>query len=468
MKHRRIGSLEVSVVGLGGNSFGTDFFGARCDQREVTRIVNAALDAGVNLIDTAEEYSITSFLGEGHSEELIGAALGRRRDEAVIATKFLNSSEADPQQRGPARIIAAAEASLRRLGTDRIDLYQQHQPDPDTPIEETLEALDRLVGDGKVREVGCCNFTADMLDAATDAANRSSLAPFRSSQVQFRLTQMQYSLLERPSDDVLGAAQRNAMVILAYFPLASGLLTGKYRRGEPPPSDSRLASDGPVSAMLRQGILADPAAPIRRAAGDGRTAVGVRGGAGPLAAGAGGLVAGRPTPRGIGHRRGDQSGTGSRQCRRRGLGSHGRRPHRGRDSRSPGRSFRRPSRLTGSRVAERDGGGSQGGEGGTGGVGGVAAPGGRHDLGFVHPFDEYEVQRQGPADHQVESGHRTVTGVLAAERHSERLGQICDIGHGILELQGRLDRRAVEVGAVGDQLSALGSDGKGRPNRGPG
>ncbi len=256
MKHRRIGSLEVSVVGLGGNSFGTDFFGARCDQREVTRIVNAALDAGVNLIDTAEEYSITSFLGEGHSEELIGAALGRRRDEAVIATKFLNSSEADPQQRGPARIIAAAEASLRRLGTDRIDLYQQHQPDPDTPIEETLEALDRLVGDGKVREVGCCNFTADMLDAATDAANRSSLAPFRSSQVQFRSTQMQYSLLERPSDDVLEAAQRNALVILAYFPLASGLLTGKYRRGEPPPSDSRLASDGPVSAMLRQGILA--------------------------------------------------------------------------------------------------------------------------------------------------------------------------------------------------------------------
>ncbi len=249
MKRRRIGSLEVSVVGLGGNSFGTDFFGARCDQRQVTRILNAALDAGVNLIDTAEEYSITSFLGEGHSEELIGAALGRRRDEAVIATKFLNSSETDPQQRGPARIVAAAEASLRRLGTDRIDLYQQHQPDPDTPIEATLEALDRLGRDGKVREIGCCNFTADMLDAATGVASRSSVAPFRSSQVQ-------YSLLERPPADVLGAVERNDMVILAYFPLASGLLTGKYRRGEPPPLDSRLASDGPVSAMLRQGILA--------------------------------------------------------------------------------------------------------------------------------------------------------------------------------------------------------------------
>jgi aryl-alcohol dehydrogenase-like predicted oxidoreductase len=180
---------------------------------------------------------------------LIGAALGSRRDEAIIATKFLNTSEADVGQRGPARIVAAAEASLRRLGTDRIDLYQQHQPDPDTPIEATLEALDRLVGEGKVREVGCCNFTAEMLDIATGAARRASLPAFRS-------TQIQYSLLERPPADVLGAAERNDMVVLAYFPLASGVLTGKYRRGEPPPSDSRLASDGVVSTMLRQGIMA--------------------------------------------------------------------------------------------------------------------------------------------------------------------------------------------------------------------
>ncbi len=249
MKRSQIGSLQVSIVGLGGNNFGTDFFGTRCDQREVTRIVNSALDAGINLIDTAEEYSITSFLGEGHSEELIGAALRTRRDEAIIATKFLNTSEADPQQRGTARIVAAVEASLRRLGTDRIDLYQQHQPDPDTPIETTLEALDRLVRDGKVREVGCCNCTADMLDAASGVAGRSSFAAFRSCQVQ-------YSLLERPPEDVLAAAERNGTLILGYFPLASGLLSGKYRRGEPPPSDSRLASDGPVSAMLRQGLMA--------------------------------------------------------------------------------------------------------------------------------------------------------------------------------------------------------------------
>jgi aryl-alcohol dehydrogenase-like predicted oxidoreductase len=249
MKRRRLGSLEVSVVGLGANSFGTDFFGARCGQRDVTGIVNAALDAGINLIDTAEEYSITSFLGEGHSEEMIGVALGRRRDEAVIASKFLNRSEEQPEQRGAARIVAAAEASLRRLGTDRIDLYQQHQPDPDTPIEETLEALDRLVRAGKVREVGCCNFTAAMLDAAGEAADRCSVAPYQSCQLQ-------YSLLERPPLDVLAAVERNGMSILAYFPLASGLLTGKYRRGEPPRPDSRLGADAAVSTMLREGILA--------------------------------------------------------------------------------------------------------------------------------------------------------------------------------------------------------------------
>jgi aryl-alcohol dehydrogenase-like predicted oxidoreductase len=249
MKRRRVGALEVSVVGLGGNSFGTDFFGARCDQSVVTAIVNTALDAGINFIDTAEEYSITSFLGEGHSEELIGVALGRRRDEAVIASKFLNRSETDPEQRGAERIVAAVEASLKRLRTDRIDLYQQHQPDPDTPIEETLEALDRLVRAVKVREVGCCNFSAGMLDSAGEAAARGSVAPYQSCQLQ-------YSILERPPDDVLDGVDRNGMSVLAYFPLASGLLTGKYRRGEPPPPHSRLGADAVVSTMLRQGILA--------------------------------------------------------------------------------------------------------------------------------------------------------------------------------------------------------------------
>ncbi len=237
------------MVGLGGNNFGTDFFGTRCEQREVTRIVHAALDAGITLIDTAEEYSITSFLGEGHSEELIGVALRSRRDEAVIATKFSNNDEHDPAARGATRIVAAVEASLRRLGTDRIDLFQQHQPDAETPLDEILEALDVLVRDGKVREVGCGNFTADMLDEATAVAARTGARPYRSCQLQ-------YSVLERPPTDVLAAVARNQMSILAYFPLASGLLTGKYRRGEPPPSDSRLGADGVVSTMLRQGIMA--------------------------------------------------------------------------------------------------------------------------------------------------------------------------------------------------------------------
>ena len=145
--------------------------------------------------------------------------------------------------------MAAVDASLRRLGTDRIDLYQQHQPDPFTPIEEILEALDGLVRAGKVREVGCSNFTGEMLDNAAETAARSSLTPYRSCQAQ-------YSVLERPSDDVIAAADRHDIALLAYFPLASGLLTGKYRRGQEPPPDSRLGADGLVSSMLRDGIMA--------------------------------------------------------------------------------------------------------------------------------------------------------------------------------------------------------------------
>ena len=160
-----------------------------------------------------------------------------------------SSTPASLTQRSAARIVAAAEASLQRLGTDRIDLYQQHQPDPQTPIDEILEALDRLVSAGKVREVGCCNFVAEQIDAAAETADRRSLAPYRSNQVQ-------YSLLERPPDDVLRAVTNRGMSILAYFPLANGLLSGKYRRGQTPPSDWRLGADAPVSTMLRQGLLA--------------------------------------------------------------------------------------------------------------------------------------------------------------------------------------------------------------------
>lgn len=260
MRYRSIGQLEVSVVGLGGNNFGTDFFGGSCEFPEVDRILGAALDAGVNLVDTAEEYSITSFLGEGRSEEVLGQALRGRRDEFVVASKFDNRTEHDPAERGERRIVAAVEASLRRLGTDHIDLYQQHQPDPELPQEEVLAALDRLVRAGKVREVGCCNFDAAQIDAAAASAHSLGISPFRSCQLQ-------YNLFERPADEVLAAARRNDVAVLAYFPLASGLLTGKYRASGPAPTEGRLVADGVVSQMLREGLMArrPPLSPERLA-----------------------------------------------------------------------------------------------------------------------------------------------------------------------------------------------------------
>jgi aryl-alcohol dehydrogenase-like predicted oxidoreductase len=249
MKSRKVGTLDVSVVGVGCNNFGTDFFGPGCDQKTVTRIVNTALDAGITLFDTAEEYSITSYLGEGHSEELLGTALRGRRDEAVVATKFLNTSEHSPGEIGADRIVAALEASLQRLGTDRIDLYQQHFPDPRQPMDETLEALDRLVRAGKVREIGCCNVSAAGVDDAAKVASDHGTGSFRSCQLQF-------SVLERPGTDVIAALARHDIGLLAYFPLASGLLTGKYRRDTAPPPGSRLGADAMVSQFLRDGIMA--------------------------------------------------------------------------------------------------------------------------------------------------------------------------------------------------------------------
>ena len=249
MQYRRIGGLEVSVVGLGGNSFGTEMFGTGADQAETTRIVDAALDAGITLIDTAEEYSIPSFLGDNRSEEVLGVALRGRRDRVVIASKFQNHREDAPDQRGADRIVAAVEGSLTRLGTDRVDLYQQHFPDADTPIDEILEALDRLVRDGKVCEVGTCNFDGPMLDAAADAAAAGGFAPYRSNQIQF-------SVLEPAAPEVVSTMHRLGTPALAYFPLAHGLLTGKYRRGETPPATVRLGTDTMVSTMFRDGMMA--------------------------------------------------------------------------------------------------------------------------------------------------------------------------------------------------------------------
>ena len=225
MTTRSIGELEVSVAGLGCNNFG-----GRIDAAASQAVVDAALDAGVTHFDTADLY------GGGKSEEFLGQALGSRRAEAVIATKFGMLPPPDQLSGGhPDWVARAVEDSLRRLGTDYIDLYWLHQPDPATPVGDTLAALDRLVDAGKVRELGCSNFSAAQLDEAATAAAERGVRPFVT-------VQNEYSLLHRePEAEVLPACRRLELSLVPYFPLASGLLTGKYAPGEPPPPGTRLA-----------------------------------------------------------------------------------------------------------------------------------------------------------------------------------------------------------------------------------
>jgi aryl-alcohol dehydrogenase-like predicted oxidoreductase len=252
LKTRQLGSLEVSVVGLGTNNFGTDFFGKSCNLHEATRIISAALDAGVNFLDTAEEYSTRSRNGTGQSEQFIGQALqklGTRRDELVIATKFLNEDLAAPGEHGPKRIIRALEGSLRRLNVERVDLYQQHRPDPDTPLDDTLGALDTLIHQGKVREIGCSNFTGAQIDAAQQVSAWHGLPAFVTSQSR-------YNLLEGPREEgALEGCIRNSLMLLPYYPLASGLLTGKFGRDGVPPAGSRLAEHTTISDRLKGSLL---------------------------------------------------------------------------------------------------------------------------------------------------------------------------------------------------------------------
>jgi aryl-alcohol dehydrogenase-like predicted oxidoreductase len=226
MEMRKLGSLEVTLVGLGCNNFGM-----RADEEQSAAVVHAALDAGINLFDTADVY------GGTRSEQYLGRALGDHRDEVMIATKFVAPIDDDPSHAGAsARWVAeAVEGSLRRLGTDRIDLYQQHGPDPNVPIEETLEALDRLVRAGKVREIGNSNFSGEQIDEAASVSESNGLARFVSAQNHFNV------LHRDPLRDVVPACARLGVGILPYFPLASGLLTGKYRRGEPPAAGTRLS-----------------------------------------------------------------------------------------------------------------------------------------------------------------------------------------------------------------------------------
>lgn len=234
METRSVGALKVTVVGVGCNNFGR-----RIGAEETARVVGAALDAGVDFFDTADIY------GDTRSEELLGRALGARRRDAVVATKF--GMAVDDRRKGarPEYVRSALEDSLRRLGTDHVDLYQLHQPDPQTPVTETLGALDDLVREGKVREIGCSNFSAEQLVEAHEAA--------RYGAARFVSVQNEYSLLHRePEAAVLPECARLGLGFIPYFPLASGLLTGKYRHGEPAPPGSRLSGGG-----LRDRFLAE-------------------------------------------------------------------------------------------------------------------------------------------------------------------------------------------------------------------
>ena len=234
---RRIGSLEVPVVGLGCNNFGS-----RLDEGRTRRVVDAALEDGVTFFDTADIY------GRTQSETFLGRILEGRRDRVVIATKF--GMEVDRTRRGaaPAYVRRALEDSLRRLRTDRIDLYQLHEPDPATPIADTLGALDGLVREGKVRQIGCSNFSgAQLLEAS--AAMKEGAARFIS-------VQNELNLLDRADEhDALPVTEQLGLAYIPYFPLANGLLTGKYRPGVVP-EGSRLASSRRAEQLLTDGTFA--------------------------------------------------------------------------------------------------------------------------------------------------------------------------------------------------------------------
>jgi aryl-alcohol dehydrogenase-like predicted oxidoreductase len=221
METRRIASFEVSVVGLGCNNFGS-----RIDIATTRDVIDAALDEGITFLDTADIY------GGTRSESFIGEILEGRRDRVAIATKVgMRRPPHVPGGASPDYVRSAVDASLTRLRTDRIDLYQLHEPRPETPIADTLGALGELVREGKVREIGCSNFSAEQLREARDAAPGA----------RFVSVQNELNLLDRDDEnDGLAEAGRQGLAYLPYFPLASGRLTGKYRRGERPPAGSRL------------------------------------------------------------------------------------------------------------------------------------------------------------------------------------------------------------------------------------
>ena len=236
MEYRRLGKsgLKVSEVGLGGNNFGW-----WADEPTSVAVINHALDIGINFIDTADVYD------RGHSEEFVGKAVKDKRSQVIIATKFGNAMGDGPNERGGSRyyIIKAVDASLRRLQTDYIDLYQMHLPDLTTPIEETLRALDDLVLAGKVRYIGCSNFAAWQLCEALWTSKANNLQSFVTVQPRYNLYDRQ---IER---ELVPCCQAYSIGVIPYSPLAGGFLTGKYRQGEAPP-DGRLTGQMSLSSGL--------------------------------------------------------------------------------------------------------------------------------------------------------------------------------------------------------------------------
>jgi aryl-alcohol dehydrogenase-like predicted oxidoreductase len=240
-EYRNLGrsGLKVSQACLGAMNFGEDEH-APCDETEARRIIDAFLDAGHNFIDTANVYT------GGQSERVVGRAIASKREQVVLATKGRGPQGPGPNDAGLSRLhlTRALEASLRRLGTDYVDLYQVHAWDPDTPIEETMATLDTFVRDGKVRYIGCSNFTGSQIVEAQWAASRANLTPFISLQPR-------YSLIAREIEtDVLPAAQRHGLGAMVYSPLGGGILTGKYQRGVDPEPGTRYGRRPGWSAAL--------------------------------------------------------------------------------------------------------------------------------------------------------------------------------------------------------------------------
>src|SRR3954469_2162882 len=231
MRTRRLGSLDVTVVGLGCNNFG-----GRIDEDATRAVVDAALDAGVTFFDTADIYG-----GQGGSEEILGRVLAGRREQAVLATKWGKPMGDGAERRGSRDYIRRAiEASLRRLQTDVIDLYQHHEEDPDTPLEETVATLDELVRVGKIRAWGTSNYAPETLERTKELASDA-----------FVSEQSEYSWLHRePEAELLPTCERLGLGFIPYFPLASGLLTGKVSREHPPAEGTRLHGDSIDDAQL--------------------------------------------------------------------------------------------------------------------------------------------------------------------------------------------------------------------------